>query len=184
MERKFLLKMDISFFFFRHNEKTSVARYDVEGEENNHRESKCRDIIQRRDRYRLVSRYRQSAGFKIVVVLRIIQSLPLCSLRIRVSSRYSFFSPPFLHSPLPHTCPRLFLLFSFFFPDLDPFLPLALLLSRSLVGKSELRVYTLLVRSISTNPSSSSPLSLSFPHLLSPPASRRRSSEGCQLPWG
>lgn len=94
------------------------------------------------------------------------------------------FFPPFLHSPLPHTCPRLFLLFSFFFPDLDPFLPLALLLSRSLVGKSELRVYTLLVRSISTNPSSSSPLSLSFPHLLSPPASRRRSSEGCQLPWG
>lgn len=111
MEQKFLLKMDISFFFFRHNEKTSVARYDVEGEENNHRESKCRDIIQRRDRYRLVSRYRQSAGFKIVVVLRIIQSLPLCSLRIRVSSRYSFFSPLFSIPPFPIPVPAS----SFFF---------------------------------------------------------------------
>lgn len=77
-------------------------RFHGFAEENNNRESKYRDVIQGRDRYTrsLVLRYRQSTGFKIVVVLRIIQSLPLCSLRIRVSSRHFFFSFPLF--PLSH----------------------------------------------------------------------------------
>lgn len=79
-------------------------RFHRFAEENNNRESKYRDVIQGRDRYTrsLVLRYRQSTGFKIVVVLRIIQSLPLCPLRIRVSSRHFFFSfSLFLFSPFP-----------------------------------------------------------------------------------
>lgn len=125
--------------------------------------------------------FRQSAGFKIVVVLRIIQSLPLCSLRIRVSSRYSFL-PLFLYSPLPHTCPRLFFSFFFFFlfrrfGSVSPSLSSPLfLLSRALVGKRASFVF------IRCSVDLYKPLSL--PYLLSPPASRRRSSEGCQLPWG
>lgn len=102
------------------------------------------------------------------------------------------FFPPFsLFPSSPYLSPPLLLLFFSFSQIWIRFSPShssPLLLSRSLVGKSELRVYTLLVRSISTNPSfSPSPplsLSLSLPYLLSPPASRRQSSEGCQLPWG
>lgn len=123
--------------------------------------------------------FRQSAGFKIVVVLRIIQSLPLCSLRIRVSSRYSFL-PLFLYSP--YLSPPLLLILLFFsFSQIWIRFPLSLssplfLLSRALVGKRASFVF------IRCSVDLYKPLSL--PYLLSPPANRRRSSEGCQLPWG